>query len=50
MLRLPRGNFQRWEAIGVISFGSGCGSPTQPGIYARVDHFLDWIGETVNGN
>ncbi|XP_043208971.1 venom protease-like [Amphibalanus amphitrite] len=50
MLRLPRGNRQRWEAIGIISFGNGCGSPTQPGIYARVDHFLDWIAKTVSEN
>ena len=50
MMQMDSGNRQRYEAIGIISFGNGCGNPDSPGIYARVDHFLKWIGETVSGN
>ena len=50
MLSVTRHNMEHYEAVGVISFGSGCGSPNSPGVYARVDHFMDWIAETVNGN
>lgn len=50
MMPIQSGNRQRWEAVGVTSFGTGCGSHLTPGIFARVDHFLDWIGETVAKN
>ena len=50
MERRDEFNRQRWYAIGVVSYGTGCGNPVYPGIYSRVDHFLDWIAETVAGN
>ena len=50
MLPVKRHNMEHYEAVGVISSGSGCGSPGSPGIYARVDHFMDWINQTVNEN
>jgi secreted trypsin-like serine protease len=28
--------------FGIISYGNGCAS-TYPGIYTRVDKYLDWI-------
>ena len=50
MERRERSNRQRWYAIGVVSYGTGCGNPFFPGIYTRVDRFLDWIADTVARN
>jgi secreted trypsin-like serine protease len=35
--------------VGVVSWGSGCGSTT-PGVYARVAAFKDWIAATIAKN
>lgn len=35
--------------VGVVSAGLGCGDPRFPGIYTRVDAFLDWLDRTVYG-
>ncbi|XP_008559036.1 proclotting enzyme isoform X1 [Microplitis demolitor] len=33
----------RWVNIGIVSWGIRCGDPGHPGIYTRVNSFLDWI-------
>lgn len=35
-----------WFRTGVVSFGSGCGLPQKPGVYARVSAFTSWIAQT----
>lgn len=35
-----------YEQIGIVSWGLGCGE--RPGVYARVDHFHDWIQKQLH--
>ncbi|KAH6936719.1 hypothetical protein HPB50_020923 [Hyalomma asiaticum] len=39
---LAQGADSRWNVVGVVSFGIGCGG-RYPGGYTRVTAFLDWI-------
>jgi len=33
--------------LGMVSFGNGCGDPTFPGVYSRLDKGYSWIEETI---
>jgi len=38
----------RWNLIGIISWGIGCGVALQPGVYTRITEFTDWIHQIIN--
>lgn len=34
---------EKWQVVGIVSWGHGCGGPTTPGVYTKVTSYLDWI-------
>jgi len=46
---VAQGEDDRYYLIGVVSFGKGCARKDIPGVYARVDKFINWVKGVVEG-
>lgn len=33
----------QWQVVGIVSWGHGCGSPSTPGVYTKVNAYLNWV-------
>lgn len=44
MIQLPN---KRWVVVGVTSWGIRCGDARYPGIYTRVNQYIEWIVENA---
>lgn len=38
----------RYAVFGIISWGEECGQPNRPGVYVKVQDYLDWITTTAD--
>jgi secreted trypsin-like serine protease len=40
----------RWQLVGITSYGGICGSPGFAGVYTRIAYYVSFIQEIINSN
>lgn len=46
-LLVPNGD--KYEIVGIVSWGVGCGRAGYPGVYTRVVKYLPWLRANLDG-
>ncbi|GLV32013.1 uncharacterized protein CBL_07772 [Carabus blaptoides fortunei] len=41
-------NGDKYEIVGIVSWGVGCGRPGYPGVYTRVSRYLNWLKNNLD--
>ncbi|MGH0173163.1 UNVERIFIED_CONTAM: hypothetical protein FKN15_007838 [Acipenser sinensis] len=50
LLRGVEGGGEEYYAAGIVSWGMDCGKKGNYGVYTRVERYLGWINQTIQGN
>ncbi|MGH0127704.1 UNVERIFIED_CONTAM: hypothetical protein FKN15_021534 [Acipenser sinensis] len=50
LLREVEGGAEEFYAAGIVSWGVDCGKKGNYGVYTRVERYLSWIQQTIQGN
>ncbi|MGH0119769.1 UNVERIFIED_CONTAM: hypothetical protein FKN15_025648 [Acipenser sinensis] len=50
LLREVEGGAEEFYAAGIVSWGVDCGKKGNYGVYTRVERYLSWIRQTIQGN
>ncbi|CAG9865503.1 unnamed protein product [Phyllotreta striolata] len=40
----------KYEIVGIVSWGVGCGRPGYPGVYTRVSKYVNWLKTNLQGS